>query len=122
MYVSPHFNSSTSTTEQQYQAVCKYLLRSHPIDSEQKNPKPSPKKLNANACLISYFIYKSLLWNFFNEKQKQSTSRKHTCTYNSMLPHIDKAHAKESKTKGITMTLHLWPFEDQRTRKQPKLH
>jgi len=75
MYVSPHFNSSTLTTEQQYQVVCKYLLRSHQIDSEQKNPKSSLKKLNANACLSHVIIYKSLLWDFFNENQKQSTSK-----------------------------------------------
>jgi hypothetical protein len=39
---------------------------------------------------------------------------------NSMLACIDKAHTKESKTKWIT-TPHLCPFEEQRTRKQPKL-
>jgi hypothetical protein len=88
MYVSPHFNSSTSTTEQQYQVVCKYLLKSHPIDSEQENPKSSPKKLNANACLLSYYIYKSLLWNFFNENQKQSTSKKHTHAHTTACFHM----------------------------------
>jgi hypothetical protein len=111
MYVSPHFNSSTSTTEQQYQVVCKYLLRSHRIDSEQKNPKSSLKKLNA--------IYKSLLWNFFNENQKQSTSEK---KHMHVQQHASRHRQSCDSTEWIMMTLHLWPFEDQRTRKQPKLH
>lgn len=119
MYVSPQFNSSTSTTEQQYQVVCKYLLRSHRIDSEQKNPKSSLKKLNANACL-SHVIYISHYCGIFLMKIKSRVLQKKKHMH--VQQHASTHRQSCDSTERIMMTLHLWPFEDQRTRKQPKLH